>query len=375
MTEKQTSATRASIVFPIATILLVLVVLELVVSYVFLLSLRIDDSQPFTKSEPSYLSLINIPYAAGNRLGLFNGGKRYRRENEPSPRYVLDPDLGYRPKPATYRETYSRRDGAEWSHFRVKHTSLADGSRWTGDHDANPRSTVYIFGDSFVEGMGVNDEQTFSYLLQQARRDLRVRLFAVRGYGMTQAYILFNRLRSEIGPNDVVILGYADFYDARTVVSPSWLRYSQAWPEPKEAQHSADQPGDELFLPKASIDDEGKIEIQRIQWNCTENQAYCSQDDPQKDETARVTAALVNEIAKGPQAKTILLHIAGTKSNSALDLFDETVIQVSALRSDFDYFIRDDIEGFDDHPGPYWHYAISTKLLEIFDQQNAGSSY
>jgi len=366
MTEKQTSATRASIVFPIATILLVLVVLELVVSYVFLLSLRIDDSQPFTKSEPSYLSLINIPYAAGNRLGLFNGGKRYRRENEPSPRYVLDPDLGYRPKPATYRETYSRRDGAEWSHFRVKHTSLADGSRWTGDHDANPRSTVYIFGDSFVEGMGVNDEQTFSYLLQQARRDLRVRLFAVRGYGMTQAYILFNRLRSEIGPNDVVILGYADFYDGRTVVSPSWLKYSQSWYAPREANEIS---GNELFLPKASIDHEGIIQIQHIKWDCSSNEIYCSQDDPPKDETARVTAALVNEIAKGPQAKTILIHIGGVKSNPALELIDDSVIKVSALQGDFDYFIRDDVEGFDIHPGPYWHYAISRKLLEVSDQQ------
>ena len=33
-------------------------------------------------------------------------------------------------------------------------------------------------------------------------------------------------------------------------------------------------------------------------------------------------------------------------------------------------FIQDDIEGFDSHPGPYWHYAISRRLLEILSDQD-----
>jgi hypothetical protein len=36
---------------------------------------------------------------------------------------------------------------------------------------------------------------------------------------------------------------------------------------------------------------------------------------------------------------------------------------ISALHQDFGYFIRDDIAGFDGHPGPYWHYAIAQKII------------
>ena len=370
MSEKRTSSARETIIFRIATIVIVIVFVELIASYALLLRLRITNSQSFTETEPSYLSLINIPYKAGVRLFSGMGRVEDRIEIYPKPWNVPDSELGYRPKPGKFRVTYSRRArfSDEWEHFRVKRTRLADGTRWTGDSGADPRSTVYIFGDSFVAGSGVNDEQTFSYLLQQARKDLRVRLFAVEGYGMTQVFILFNRLRAQIKPNDIIILGYANFYDERNVVAPSWLREIETGSRWRQGR-----PPRRLMLPKATIDNKGAIQISHIQQRCSENREYCERDNPPRTEMARVTAALVNYIEENSEAKTFLLHFRGDKNNPVLELIDDSIIRVSALPGDFDYFIYDDIEGFDTHPGPYWHYAISRKLLEALDQHYAAN--
>jgi len=35
---------------------------------------------------------------------------------------------------------------------------------------------------------------------------------------------------------------------------------------------------------------------------------------------------------------------------------------IAAVRSEFDSVVQDDIIGFDGHP-PFWHHAISRKLL------------
>ena len=76
------------------------------------------------------------------------------------------------------------------------------------------------------------------------------------------------------------------------------------------------------------------------------------------------TAALINYIAENTQAEVYLLHVAGDADNPVFAMI-RNVNLISALPSEFDYFIRDDIEGFDPHPGPYWHYAISRRLLEV----------
>jgi len=203
------------------------------VSALFFLEAFSSWAENFRKSEPTYFSLINIPYKAGVKLGLFNQSQEeeeHREYSEPSPSNAPDAELGYKPLPGKYTVIFSRRarGSSEWERLRVKDTITHDGVRWTGE--CQPTSTnVYIFGDSWVVGVGVNDEQTFAYLLQQARKDVCVRLFAVGGYGMTQSFIQFHKLLGQIKPSDIIILGYADYFDVRNVVAPSRLRDVRDW--------------------------------------------------------------------------------------------------------------------------------------------------
>src|SRR5262249_60011282 len=123
---------------------------------------------------------------------------------------------------------------------------------------------------------------------------------------------------------------------------------------------------DRAMLPKANLDGQGTIRISYVQQRCDENDGYCDQTDPPKDEMSRVTAALINGIAETSRAPVYLLHLEGAKKNPVFGLLSGSVHRISALKEDFDYSIRDNIMGFDNHPGPYWHYQISRKLIETF---------
>ena len=79
----------------------------------------------------------------------------------------------------------------------------------------------------------------------------------------------------------------------------------------------------------------------------------------------KVTAALANHIAESTNAKLYLLHFSGLADNPILHLLNKRFTLISALPSDFDYLITDDVMGFDRHPGPYWHHAIFRKLLGV----------
>jgi hypothetical protein len=82
-----------------------------------------------------------------------------------------------------------------------------------------------------------------------------------------------------------------------------------------------------------------------------------------------VTAALVNQIADRSPAKVYLLHFAGSPDNPVRRMVGPKVQVIGALRSEFDSVVQDDIMGFDGHPGPFWHYAISRRLLDSIPLQ------
>jgi hypothetical protein len=301
-----------------ATIVIgVLFFMELFASWTLMFRMRLAKTENFTKSEPTYFSLFNIPYKAGLKFGLFDRSLEspfeYRITTIPNTKFVPDPELGYKPSPGKYQVIYSRRarDSSEWERLSVNETIKHDGTRWTGECEPSSSADVYIFGDSFVYGSGVNDEQTFAFLLQQARKDMCVKLFAVGGYGMTQSFIQFHKLLDQIKPKDIVILGYADYFDVRNVAAPSRLR------EGYKSQSLVDM---RVILPKASLDGQGAIRINYVQQRCDENDGYCDRDDPTKEKMSRIAAALINEIAKTSNAPVYLLHFWGTRKNPVLGL-------------------------------------------------------
>jgi hypothetical protein len=167
-------------------------------------------------------------------------------------------------------------------------------------------------------------------------------------------------LQSNIRPDDLVIIGYADFYDVRNVAAPSGLRALETWLKIKVAEEKNREVGK---IPKAEIRNDGRLTVSLVEQDCHMVVDYCKKTDPSQFYMMMVSVRLINEIARETKAKVYLLHFDGLKTNAIFQNLDHNVTTISALQEDFGYFINDTVEYFDTHPGPYWHYAISRKLL------------
>ena len=348
-------------------ILLMLIVFEIMSSMALLYIYRYKykfNSRTIKSREISRLSSINfLNLAASRLLGLkFSESKMFNKKSDPAPFMIPDDIMGYSTAPGEYTLTFLRKypNDEAWESLKTKATINNDGSRWTGNINSENLAKIYIFGDSFVFGVGVNDEQTFSYLLQSAMPNYKIILYALGGYSLTQAYLRFENIKDEITASDIIILGYAGFFDRRHVLSPSWLKEIHSF-----RIQNPDLPMIYHTLPKASLDGSGAIVISYINKDCEKNNGYCEINEPGSLEMADVTAALINHISDHTKAKVYLLHFQGNYNNPMLKLINKRINLISALPEDFDYFISDNVEGFDDHPGPYWHYAISRRLLEV----------
>ena len=361
-TKNRSTAKRAS--QGVATLIIALILLEILSSLILLYGYRFKQSKHTNRirSETSYFSTVNLVLLAARKTGILGQDNTDPYESktsvEPSPFIAADPVFGYSAAPGQYIHTYHRRKKSfgDWKTFKIKVTINEDGTRWTGDTTASDKPTITIFGDSFVFGNGVNDEQTFSYLVQQALPESKVKLFALGGYSLTQAYLRFQQIKETIHPNDIVIIGYAGFLDVRHVAAPSRLR----------ANHDGrlTTRKNTRLHPRVTITSDDTLQIDYIPEDCSNNDSYCDKADPSQDTMARVSAALINNIAKSTSADVYLLVFGSKLNDPMMNMIDQDIKIIRALHSDFDYFIRDDAEGFDYHPGPYWHYALSRRILE-----------
>jgi len=345
-----------TVLYSALTVLIGAAVLEIGASWLMLVYYRAEHVRDFETVDGSYSSLVNLAHRAVRLAGAPEPA--VVEETQPSPFFRPDPLLGYSAAPGTYTHSWSRRNATSGQRetFRTRVTINPDGTRWVGGERPG-RPMVHILGDSWVFGTGVPDELTFAGRLYQALPDRNVRLSALGGWALGQAVLNFDRLTG-VGPQDVVILGYAGYYDVRHVVAPSRLREIATW------LNTIGQPIPPFRLPKAARVAEGAVTFSYLDQRCAMLGDYCRRPDPPASEMTAVTAALVNHIASRTPAKVYLLHFAGAPDEALYRQLDPKVGLIGALRGDFGSVVQDDIMGFDGHPGPYWHYAISRKLLE-----------
>src|SRR5262249_13121511 len=135
------------------------------------------------------LSILVLFHKAALKLGWAMEPNHVDQECVPSPCLQKDPIFGWSLIPGEFTINFKRREkDLSWEILPVKVTVNTDQSRWTGMVYQSSKPTIYIFGDSFVHGSGVNDEQTFAYHLQMAKPQYNVKLFAAGGYSLVHSY-------------------------------------------------------------------------------------------------------------------------------------------------------------------------------------------
>lgn len=346
------------ILFHALMILMVLLLVETASS--LLLYFKYRNSIPELSGEglrPATGTLINTAITKFTRKTLFFDKVSYI----PNSFIVPDAAQGYKAAPGEYIVRFTKRASGTLEHLNTKITIMTDGTRFTGSLPEQPLRHVYVFGDSCVFGGGVNDEQTFTYLLQSVFRRSAFHLYAMGGYSWSNAYINIMKIKENITADDIIIMGYAAFYKERHIPSPSRLKYLQDW---IDDTHPTQPLNPEIKVLHTQMNEAGDITFDTIPAYCRFNKTYCEQNNPSNDYVDRLSKALLTLIVKQTKAKVFLLHFSGPSSDPVLSQLPPNVELISALPQDFDYKIQDDILGFDDHPGPYWHHAMYSKLKE-----------
>ena len=276
--------------------------------------------------------------------------------SDPYPFLVADEVQGYKINPGSYTFTYTKQKKGITHYFKSFVTINKNGDRFIGRSNLNPTKNIYIFGDSFFFGEGVNDEQTFTFLLQNKFPQYKFHLLAAGGYSLTNSYMNFQKIKSKIKPNDLIILGYADYMKVRHVAAPSRLK---AYGRPSSLIKNP-----HIMHLKANLNKNGQLSFSYVPIFCEFSNNYCNQTDPDEETMNKITEKIINTISEQSLCKVAILHFSGSELDPIIKNLDKNITLIEATNSNFDYDIRDDIMGFDPHPGPFWHYAIFKRISD-----------
>lgn len=356
---------RKNFIFGLASILLVFLFIELICVVFLYFRFRQYDHSLDRYSRFSATGVV-IGKAMESFLPDSENDKPFERfKAEPYPFFVEDELQGYRVNPGRYNMTIAKRDNGKQRFFKYGVTINGQHQRNVGASDSPFTRRVMVFGDSWIFGYGVNDEQTFTYHLQQSDRRSKYNMLAMPGYSLTNSYLDFQKVKGLLGKKDVVVLGYADFYKIRHVAAPSRIRENGT-------------PNKIMLNPKikqlrAVLDSNRNLIFDYVPVFCEFAAGYCDTTDPTTEYMDDVTVKLINSIAEQTEAMVYMLHFKGVKSDPILKKLHDKVKVVSVLPEDFDYDMQDHIMDYDHHPGPYWHYAVYTKLSDFLRNANPDS--
>lgn len=342
---------------------IVLVALEIGAS-AFLYAVNKDriTALPGPPSEPAILLALRTGLS-WLLPGSFPDPATYRRmTRSPAGFFAEDAEQGYRANPGRYIFRYGGMRQGKVEHLDAVVTINPDGTRFTGNAPADAARRIFVLGDSYVFGDGVNDQQTFAFLLQTEFPGASVQLHALAGYSWANALVTMQRIKDRIRPGDVVILGYAQYYKERHVAAPARLRSIRDWMASTFPEVELD-PKDRVI--RARLDGSGHLALDTIAMHCKFDPAYCAGPEPTPDYVDRVSSELLRAIAASTPEKIHLLHMFGPKNDPVLRNLPGNVEIVAATPQDFTYVMQDNIMGLDDHGGPYWHYAMYSKLRPV----------
>ena len=304
----------------------------------------------------------------------------------PQSPYVPEPTLGYWYRPNSINTATIQlpepiqRSGILGSVNRYQWTlsTGAQGERLSRPANSSTRSApaVLVLGDSFVLGAGLSDNASLAWQLQSLLPDQPVANYAGGGFGTVHQWLMLRdannaqtlipaQLREQLKGGHV-LLGHADYYLKRNVAAPSRLRtfnpncgtfQQQLKREPALARA--------YTHPRASL----------INGTLAVSQIPIFKDhlgkDPAREEQVEVTKALVDAILEeisDLKATPTVLWLQGQNASPVIDYYRQRGVAVLDLRGGDGFWTRDNLEPFDNHPGPlstsHWATVIAEKLRE-----------
>ncbi|MBZ5606805.1 MAG: hypothetical protein LAP38_00995 [Acidobacteriia bacterium] len=142
-----------------------------------------------------------------------------------SDQYETDPELGWKSHAGIFDLTGPLRKES------FRYTNWSQGRRATSarepDQSAGGRPEVAFFGDSYVQGYGLTDSETFPWIFQARHPELKVDNYGTSYYGTYQSYLALKKSGGRAAQVFYLLNG---FHEERNVVAVSWVRVTKAPP-------------------------------------------------------------------------------------------------------------------------------------------------
>ena len=129
-----------------------------------------------------------------------------------------DSKIGWRPKEGNYIFNPFSKDG-KFTNFTI----LEDGSRITGKTKKKSLDEVLFIGGSFTQGWAVDDQETFTWVLQKKLKDLNIKNHGVGGYGTYQSFLLLEEILKNNNNIKIIVYSYINAHLSRNIGDASWL--------------------------------------------------------------------------------------------------------------------------------------------------------
>ena len=130
--------------------------------------------------------------------------------------FVEDSVLGWKPKPGEYIFKPWSKNGK-----KTKLTNLIDGGRFNGIK--NKKEKIIFIGGSLTQGWAVNDDETFTWLLQKKIQNYDIKNYGVGGYGGVQSFLKLKQVFDNQKNIKLVIYGFIPHHESRNIASGSWM--------------------------------------------------------------------------------------------------------------------------------------------------------
>lgn len=112
--------------------------------------------------------------------------------------------------------------------IKFKVTQNNDLSRKTSNEEVNCNKRIHFYGDSYIWGQSLNDDQTMAWQVQSKSKEICVKNYGVGAYSSIQSFLLFKEnLKNKRYP-DEVFLFYSNFLDDRNAFTSSWKNVWQS---------------------------------------------------------------------------------------------------------------------------------------------------
>lgn len=143
----------------------------------------------------------------------------FSMKSNPTRHITPNKTLGIQLNPGTFEVVINKK-------LKYRATHLKNGQRTCGDQENinSNRPIVAFYGCSFTYGTGVNDWETYPFLVQKEFSNLIIENHAVPGYGQIQVLLsLEDDLKKEKKP-DVIILNYLSFHNERNSLNNDYRK-------------------------------------------------------------------------------------------------------------------------------------------------------